>query len=178
MRTIPAAENRGEEESLHKCQFKKSTGDEFRMGTSHKPPSLPDSTHTLAACSHDTTLATNAPVDRAPIRLAGVHRPRAPVSSSPSPSERSSLDWAGKAASSSSELLLLWSIPPLLRTAYRELAQGRNGRFLSRHYCYICCSRLTQKNLIAPQWRRIAICEESRTNTQSQLSLSCSHKRF
>ena len=139
------------------------------MGASHKPPSLPDSTHTLAACSHDTTLATNAPANRAPIRLAGVHRPRAPVSSSPSPS----LDWAVKAASSSSELLVLklWSIPALLRTAHRESAQGRNGRFLSRHYCYICCSRLTQKNLIAPQWRRIAICEESRTNTQSQVSL-------
>ena len=107
----------------------------------------------------------------APIRLAGVHRPRVPVSSSPSPSEWSSLDCEGKAASFSSELLVLWSIPALLRTAYRESAQGRNGCFLSRHYRYICCSRLTQKNLIALQWQRIAMCEESRTNTQSQVFL-------
>ena len=142
-----------------------------------EPPSLPDSTHTLAACSHDTTLATNAPV-RAPIRLAGVHRPRAPVSSSPSPSDWSSLDWAGKAASSSSDLLVLWSIPTLLRTAYRESAQDRNGRFLSRHYCYICCSRLTQKISSLPNGGGSRYARKVEQTPNSVKSLSCSHKRF
>ena len=79
------------------------------------------------------------------------------------------LTWLG---SGSCKFLLVWrSIPACLRRAYWESVQGWNGCFLSRHFCYICCSMLTQKNLIALQRQRITLCEESRTNIQRQVSL-------
>ena len=148
------------------------------MGASHKPPSLPDSTtHWRRVCmaqhSPQTHLSiahhSDLQVSTDQGRLFLLHLP---LRNDPR------LTGQGKLPVPPRSSLVLWSIPALLRTAYWESAQGRNGRFLSRHFCYICCSRLTQRNLIAPQWRRIAICEESRTNTQSQVSLSCSHKRF
>ena len=123
--------------------------------------------HTLAACSHDTTLALS--IAHQSDLLVSTDQGRLflhlPLRNDPRFTGQGKLPVPRRSSSSCGPFRAL------LRTAYRESAQGRNGRFLSRHQCYICCSRLTQKNLIAPQWRRIAICEESRTNTQSQVSL-------
>ena len=142
------------------------------MGASLKRPSCPDRTHALAACSHGTTLATNAPVNRTNLTCWCPQTKRAclfftfPFGMVLALLGRESCQF------------LLGAPRPVVHSGsapYGLLRVGTGSEWAlleSPLLLYLLLKVDSEKNRIALQWRRIAICEESRTNTQSQVSLA------
>ena len=138
-----------------------------------KPPSFSDSTHTLAACSHGTTLATNAPVDRTnPTCWCPLTKRACLFFTFPF---GMILAWLGRESCQ----FLFGASRPVVHFASAPYSSPRVGTgsewalLKSPLLIHVLAVQgWLRKNHIAPQRRRIVICEESQTNTQSQVSLA------